>query len=132
MTKNTIVVIKIISAFFGISIMLGFVWFGDYYASKSVISIIFEMSTGISLLIVTVLPISMVKNFAIRIFMTGLIVIGAASFIYRIPRDLQLINGPDYGAIIFKLIVLFLMIAILRYIFKGIKEENSEKKGDAS
>jgi predicted MFS family arabinose efflux permease len=128
MTRKNIIILRIISAVFGMSNILGFVWFGEFYDLRPVTSILFEMSTGIVLLMFSLMPSFLLKNMIIRIFIIVLIIIGSANCIYKMTRQWNLINGPDYGAIIIQIIILCVMIAILCNIFRTSKDSN---KSDA-
>lgn len=118
MRRNIIIIVKIVSILLSISIILGTLWYGDYYGSKPSFLIFFEVSPGISLLLFALLPGALLKIITIRIFLILLIIIGAASCIYKIPIHWNLINGPDYGAIILQLIILCLMGIILKNIIR--------------
>lgn len=124
MNKKHILIIKIISAFFGLSSLLGFIWFGEYYESRPVVFTLFEMSTGMTLLLFALMPLFLINNIMIRIILIILIIVGSASCIYKIIGHWTLVNGPDYGAIILQVIILCIMIIILKYLIK--KMSNSE------
>jgi hypothetical protein len=123
MKNNYLIILRVLSIIFGLSVLLGFLWFGDYYQSVSIPSILFEGSTGVSLLIFACMPNFLMRNIIVRIFLIGGLIIGAANCIYKIPGHCKIINGPDYGAIIIEIIILGIIIIILRYLIK-LKQEN--------
>jgi len=125
MKNSHLIILRVLSIFFGLSILLGSLWFGDYYQSASLSSILFEISTAVALLTFACMPNFLIRNTIVRIILIGGMLIGGANCIYKIPGHCKMVNGPDYGAIIIQLIILCIIIIILRYLIKLRKDSKS-------
>lgn len=103
---------------------LGFLWFYD--ESNGYIMNAFLASTGIALLLGSVITDLLLDSVIIRRIMMSLLILGIVSCINSMVTDLTLVHYPDYPAFIIRIIVLFVLIQLFRRAWGRTSEKNDE------
>ena len=119
MKKKTFTNARNIAVLLSVPHLLGGFWFSDSFFDF----IFFRIWVGLALLITPLVSNSLLNLIAIRTMVIILIIIGILNSVYMMFGDLTLINGPDFVALILRMVVLYLLIIMLRRTINPILEE---------
>lgn len=111
-------VARIVAIIFSLINALGMVWFID---TIQPFSLFFGGVSIACALMVSLTPRRLISNSAIRSVLMTLCIVGIISLFSLITKDYQRTYGPDYGAIIMRLLFAYIFVSIGLDIFRGEK-----------
>lgn len=111
------ILLSAVAIFFAFVFFLGYEWFYPYHDTS--VKKIELLVPGATLLIAAVVPLQFITKDPLRIYFIVLFVVNVIISIWWFLFDSFLVNGPDYGAIILRLICLFVLYALIRPCFQS-------------
>lgn len=129
--KIAFILARIFGIFFGLSTLMGSLWFGAY--SGPVLHVLYVASPTIALLAGSLLSSHTLRFLLVRICVSLLIGVAAVRYFGGVLESYQRVPGPDYVGIAFHVFILVVMVVLLlRVNWEGIKQVDHNKKQSES
>jgi len=127
MTKAILNKIRVISIIFGFFYIAGFIWFSDIYLIKPVYAVFFDVSVGVALFVIPIIPDRLRKYMFVQLMSFLLGITGIISNISVMVDELKYEHLVDK---ISSLIINLITLTILILLIFDLSRKNKKKDGD--